>query len=164
MRMWSMEAIIVREIKNTEIPLLADFLYYAIFVPPGVTPLPKETIYKPDIYIYIKDFGKPDDCAVVAEQGGVIVGSAWTRIIPAYGHINDETPELAISVLPKYRGQGIGTLLLNGLFTSLRKRGYRKTSLSVQKANPAVRLYLRVGYKITRENSEDFIMVKDLNT
>jgi ribosomal protein S18 acetylase RimI-like enzyme len=156
------ETIIIREIETTEIPLLADFLYHAIFLPPNVEPLPKETIYKPDIYLYIKDFGKPDDCAIVAEQGGVVVGAAWTRIILAYGHTDNETPELAISVLPEYRGRGIGTLLLNGLFEFLRKRGYRQTSLSVQKANPAARLYQRLGYRTIRENGEDFIMLKAL--
>jgi ribosomal protein S18 acetylase RimI-like enzyme len=53
--------------------------------------------------------------------------------------------------------------LLNELFALLQKRGYRRTSLSVQKANPAVRLYQRMGYEIIRENSEDYIMVKNLN-
>jgi len=44
---------------------------------------------------------------------------AWTRIIPADGHIDDEAPELATSVLPEYRGQGVGTLLMNYLFEAI---------------------------------------------
>jgi ribosomal protein S18 acetylase RimI-like enzyme len=155
--------IIIREIENPEIPLLADFLYLAIFQPPGDEILPKETIYNPNIHIYINDFDKTDDCAVVAEQDDVVVGAAWTRIIPGYGHIDNETPELAISVLPEYKGRGIGTSLLNRLFELLRERGYRRTSLSVQKANPAARLYRRLGYEIIHENSEDFTMLKILN-
>jgi ribosomal protein S18 acetylase RimI-like enzyme len=157
------QAAVIREIESSEIPLLEDFLYHALFWPPGFEPQPKEeTIYKPEIYIYIKDFGKDGDCAVVAEQGGGVVGAAWTRIISAYGHIDDATPELAISVLPEYRGRGIGASLLNGLFALLRKRGYRQTSLSVQKENPAARLYRRAGYKILHENDEEYIMVKVL--
>ncbi|MDR1579437.1 MAG: GNAT family N-acetyltransferase, partial [Synergistaceae bacterium] len=98
----------------------------------------------------------------VALQGDALIGAAWTRIIPAFGHIDNETPELATSLLPEYRRRGIGTLLLNGLFILLRELGYRQTSLSVQKANPAVRFYRRAGYEIIREKCEDFIMLKDL--
>jgi hypothetical protein len=32
----------------------------------------------------------------------------------------------------------------------------------VQKENPAFRLYERTGYKIVKENAEDYIMVKEL--
>jgi len=154
---------VVREISSAEYHLLEDFLYHALFLPPGIDPLPREVIYQPEIFIYIDGFGnKPGDCCMIAEADGKIAGAAWTRIIPAYGHIDDDTPELAIAVLPEYRGQGIGTALLTRLFELLRGRGYKRTSLSVQKANPAARLYGRVGYEILRENEEDWIMVKPL--
>lgn len=47
-----------------------------------------------------------------------------------YGHIDVDTPSLAISLLPEYRGQGIGTKLLSNLllgtdWTVMRKRGWR---------------------------------------
>jgi ribosomal protein S18 acetylase RimI-like enzyme len=53
------------------------------------------------------------------------------------------------------------------LFTELQNRGFKSTSLSVQKNNPAVRFYQRLGYKITEEKldhagHEDFIMLKIL--
>ena len=150
----------IREITKSEVPLLKDFLYHAIFLHPGTAPLPREVIYNPDIYIYIENFGGKDDCGLIAKQNGIIVGAVWTRIIPAFGHVDDETPELAFSVLPKYRGQGIGTMLLTHLFELLRERGYRRTSLSVQKENPALRLYLRMGYEIIHEYDEDYIMVR----
>ena len=152
----------IRQIKPAEYSALEDFLYHALFIPAGTALPPHEIIYEPDIYIYVDDFGGKDDCGVVAEQDGRIVGAAWTRIIPAFGHVDDETPELAISVLPEWRGQGIGTTLLTRLFELLCACGYRRTSLSVQKANPAVRLYQSVGYKIIRENDADYIMVKAL--
>ena len=153
-----------RPIRVAEYPLLEDFIYYAIFLPPGTEPLPREVIFKPEIYIYIENFGEADDCCIVAEKDGNIIGSAWTRIIPAYGHIDDETPELAISVLPGFRNIGVGTGLLERLFELLRKQGYKRTSLSVQKNNPAVRLYMRAGYRIYTDEagSEDYLMVKDL--
>jgi len=158
----------IREIKPGEYPLLETFLYNAIYIPPGEELPPRSIIYDPEIFIYVKDFGSGEsDCGVVAEIGGEIVGAAWTRIIPAYGNIDSETPELAISVLPTHRGQNIGTMLMTRLFEILGERGYRRTSLSVQQNNPAVRFYERLGYKIIEEKldhagHEDFIMVKDL--
>ena len=150
-----------------EYPLLEEFLYHAIYLPPGVEALPREIIFEPPIYIYIKDFGGEDDCCIVAELEGEVIGAAWTRIIPAYGHINSKTPELAISVLPKWREQGIGSKMMRSLFEILRERGYRQTSLSVQKDNPAVRFYERLGYEIVGErvdhaDHEDFLMIKQL--
>jgi ribosomal protein S18 acetylase RimI-like enzyme len=71
------------------------------------------------------------DLGIVAEQNGQVIGAAWTRIIPAYGHVDNETPELAISVFPEFRGYGIGTKLMKKLFDILRYNGYTQTSLSV---------------------------------
>jgi len=162
-----MSDLIIRQIQKEDYPLLEDFLYHAIFLPPGVEPPPREIIYEPEIYVYVKDFGGKDDCGVVAEHEGQIIGAAWTRIIPAYGHVDNETPELAISVLPDFRRKGIGYELMQSLFDLLSERGYKQTSLSVQKDNPAVRFYKRLGYEITSErhdhaNHEDFLMMKYL--
>lgn len=44
----------------------------------------------------------------------------------------------------------------------LRKRGYKKVSLSVQKANYAVKMYEAVGFEVLHENEEEYIMVCDL--
>ena len=157
----------IRQILKEEYPILEDFLYHAIFLPPDAQPVPREIIYEPHIFIYVKDFDGKDDCGVVAVQEGQIIGAAWTRIISAYGHIDNETPELAISILPNYRGKGIGSEIMQSLFDLLRARGYKQTSLSVQKDNPAVRFYKRLGYEITGErvdhaNHEDFLMIKYL--
>jgi ribosomal protein S18 acetylase RimI-like enzyme len=158
----------VRVMRESEYECLPEFLYQAIFIHEGAQQPPRSVINAPQIFIYIKGFGTaPGDLGVVAEQDGRVIGAAWTRIIPAYGHINAETPELAISLLPPFRGYGIGTRLMKKLFTVLRDNGYASTSLSVQKDNPAVRFYLRLGYRITDGKQddarhEDYIMVKDL--
>jgi len=157
----------IREILKTEYPILEKFLYNAIYMPPGEEMPPFEIIFDSEIYVYVKDFGGKDDCGVVAEMNGEIVGAAWTRIIPAYGNIDENTPELAISVLPEHRDRGVGAVLMENLFELLRKRGYERTSLSVQQNNPAVRFYERLGYVITDEKldhagHEDYIMLKYL--
>jgi len=157
----------IRSIEPNDFPILEDFLYHAIFIPPGEEYPERDIIFDPEIFVYIKDFGGADDCGVVADIDGQIVGAAWTRIIPAYGNIDSETPELAISVLSEYRGIGVGEKLMTKLFELLKTRGYKRTSLSVQQNNPVVRFYQRLGYKITDEKidhagHEDFIMIKYL--
>jgi hypothetical protein len=71
-----MPDITIREIKSAEYPLLKDFLYLSIFLPHGTEPLPRNIIFKPEIFVYIKDFGGKDDIGVVAEKGGQIIGAA----------------------------------------------------------------------------------------
>jgi len=160
--------ITIRPIEKKDYPLLEEFLYQAIYIPNGEERPPREIIYNLEIFVYAKDFGKGlSDCGIVAEFDGKIVSIAWTRIIPAYGHLDENTPELAIATLPEYRGQGIGLRLMTSLFKELKKQGYKRTSLSVQQNNPAVRFYQRLGYRITEEKldhagHEDYIMVREL--
>ncbi len=40
----------------------------------------------------------------------------------------------------------------------LKSQGYQKASLAVQKANYAVSMYEKLGFKVIRENSEEYIM------
>lgn len=153
----------IREIMKTEIPLLDDFLYEAIFIPEGVTHPSRDIIKDEALQIYVKDFGKyKDDICFVAEVKGKVVGAVWVRVIDDYGHIDDDTPSLSISVYKGYRNLGIGKALIKNVLEELKKRGYEKTSLSVQKANYASNIYKKVGYYVHEERDEDYIMVYDL--
>lgn len=154
---------VIREIKPSEYPLLEDFLYEAIFIPDGIELPPKSIVQEPELQVYVSRFGEEkDDRALVAEVDGKVIGAVWTRIMPDYGHIDDETPSLAISLYKAYRGLGIGTALLQAMLSLLKESGYVRTSLSVQKANDAVKLYQKVGYKVVEEKDEEYIMVKYL--
>ena len=150
---------IIRELKQSEVKMLDTFLYEAIFVPEGAEAPPKEVIQHPDLQIYVSDFGRQSDVGYVAEAAGDIIGAVWTRIIHDYGHVDDETPSLAISILKEYRNLGIGTQLMKQILTALKAQGYRQVSLSVQKENDAVRLYEKVGFEVARENEKDYIMI-----
>jgi ribosomal protein S18 acetylase RimI-like enzyme len=150
---------IIRELKQSEVKMLDTFLYEAIFVPEGAEAPPKEVIQHPDLQIYVSDFGRQSDVCYVAEAAGDIIGAVWTRIIHDYGHVDDETPSLAISILKEYRNLGIGTQLMKQILTALKAQGYQQVSLSVQKANHAVRLYEKVGFEVARENEKDYIMI-----
>ena len=153
----------IRPLKKDETPLLKDYLYLAIFVPPGIEPPPRAILEKPELRVYTDDFGnRPADHCLVAETDGHVTGAVWARIMDDYGHIDDETPSLAISVDRDHRGMGIGSGLLTEMLDLLRRLGYRRASLAVQKANPAVRLYKRLGFRAAMETSEEYIMVRDL--
>ena len=149
----------IRKLKKDEVRILEIFLYEAIFIPEGVEPPPKDIINQPDLNIYISDFGGKTDLCYVAEVSKKIVGAAWTRIINDYGHIDDETPSLSISLLKEFRNQGIGTTMVKQILKKLKEQGYKQVSLSVQKKNYAFNMYKNVGFEIVRENKEDYIMV-----
>ena len=156
---------IIRELKQQEYPLLEEFLYQAIFQKDPENPIPREEINKPELQVYIADFGKKaDDYCLCAEENGQVVGAVWVRIIPGFGRVDDETPEFAISLLPQARGKGIGTELMRAMLRHLKVRGYRQTSLAVQKANYALRMYQKVGFTIIDENAEEYIMIHKLQS
>lgn len=150
----------IRKIQKREYPLLDHFLYEAIFVPEGVEPPPKTIITSPELQVYVEHFGESkDDWGLVAEVEGKIVGAVWVRIMNDYGHIDEETPSLAISLYKEYRGFGIGTAMMKEILALLKSHGYKQVSLSVQKANYAAKLYLKAGFEIVRESEEEYIMV-----
>lgn len=156
---------IIRQFETEEYPILRQFLYLAIFVPTGQTPPPEEILDTPELRVYLEGFGTgPADCAVAAQVGDQVVGAAWARIMNDYGHLYYDTPSLAISLLPEYRGMGLGKRLLSRLLEVLDKAGQSRVSLAVQKANrPAMELYQRFGFQIVGENEEEFFMLKNLH-
>ncbi len=149
---------IVREIKANEYKLLEDFLYEAIFIPDGVHAPPRTIVKQPELQIYLSDFGKKDDFGFVAEVDHKVVGAVWTRIMNDYGHVDDATPSLAISLYKEYRGFGIGTQLMKNILILLKEKGYQRVSLAVQKMNYAYQMYVKVGFHIIDENEEEYIM------
>lgn len=151
---------IIRELRTSEVKELDTFLYKAIFIPEGVEAPPKDIILQPALQVYVTDFGKrKGDKCFVAEADSKIVGAVWVRIMNDYGHVDDETPSFAISLLKDYRGYGIGTMLMQRMLEALKYDGYKQASLSVQKSNYAVKLYQKVGFEIFDENDEEYIMV-----
>ena len=154
----------IRALQPEETRLLRDFLYEAIYLPEGTPPPPRSVIDLPELQIYIQDFGtRPDDHCLVAESFGRVIGAVWVRQMNDYGHIDEHTPSLAISLYPPFRGKGIGTRLMREMTSLLRAKGYKQVSLSVQKANPAARLYRRLGFETVRETEEEYIMIRPLS-
>ena len=158
-----MKDIIIRPLKDSEKEILKEFLYEAIFVPEGEEPPEKSIINREELMVYLYAFGRGKaDFALVAEMDGKIVGAVLTRIMHDYDHVDDETPSFAISLYKEYRGQGIGTRLMQEMLQVLKSKGYKRASLSVQKANYAVRMYEELGFRTLRESEEEYIMICDL--
>lgn len=154
---------VIRGLRREERGLLKDFLYEAIFIPEGVKPPGREIVEQPELRVYIDDFGTQDgDNCLVADFGGRIVGAVWTRIMEDYGNVDDKTPSFAVSLYKEYRGMGIGTQLMARMLELLKEQGYKRASLSVQKANYAVSLYNKLGFKTVVETGEEYIMVCEL--
>lgn len=154
---------LIRELAQEEVGILDIFLYEAIFIPEGIQAPPKDIIKQPYLQVYVKDFGKNiGDTCLVAQVDNEIVGAVWSRIMNDYGHVDDETPSLAISVFKQYRNCGIGTELMKRMLLLLKAHGYKQVSLSVQKMNYAVGMYKKVGFRIIDEHDEEYIMLCSL--
>ena len=97
--------------------------------------------------------------AVIDEK---IVGAVWCRIINDFGHIDNDTPSLAISLKEQYRKKGIGTKLLAEILTDLLKSDFRAVSLSVQNDNYAIKMYEDAGFENVKDNGDELIMKKRL--
>jgi ribosomal protein S18 acetylase RimI-like enzyme len=154
----------IRPLTTEDEPFLWEMLYQSIHVPEGEEPPPRELLHEPELSRYVRDWGlRPGDAGYVAVEADTArpVGAVWLRLLTGenrgYGWVDDETPELAIAVLPDCRGRGIGTRLLTHLLAS--EHGSSSISLSVSADNPARRLYERHGF-VTVEQGDDHLTMK----
>jgi ribosomal protein S18 acetylase RimI-like enzyme len=90
---------------------------------------------------------------VVVEKGTVAAGRFCLLRGPQDFRIVD------ISLLPEFRGQGIGTALLEAVIREA-ARQHASVSLHVEKYNRAQRLYRRLGFVEAGENGPYWLMVR----
>jgi len=155
---------IIRPLKTEELPILEDMLYEAVYQADETNPISREVIKLPEVSVYIDNFGQDkNDYCLVATIEDKIIGAVWTRIlagkIKGFGNIDAQTPEFAISLFKEYRKQGIGTKLMQEMIALLKAKGYKQTSLSVQKKNYAFKLYQKLGFEIIEEKEDDYLML-----
>ena len=109
----------------------------------------KSVRQQPALARYASGWGRVGDLGCIAEQDTVPIGMAWLRLWQGedkgFGYIDNRIPELAIAVLPDYRGQGIGSRLLRQILAMAQNR-FPAASLSVLADNPVVRLYELSGF------------------
>jgi ribosomal protein S18 acetylase RimI-like enzyme len=157
---------LIRELKKDEYHLLKEFTYQAIFLRDENIIVPRTILDKAELKVFYTDFGKPDDECLVVEVDNKVVGAVWTRIlsgeVKGFGNIDEHTPEFGISLFKEYRNKGLGKKLMESMLELLKKKGYKRTSLAVQKDNYAVNMYKNVGFSIMKELEEEYLMVYDL--
>jgi ribosomal protein S18 acetylase RimI-like enzyme len=147
----SATAIEFRELTNPDVPFLRKMLYTALFWRPGRLRPPAFLILRhPQAALYHRNWGRPGDFGLVAEVDGQRVGAAWWRFFTetehGHGYVDEQTPELAIALLPPFRRRGIGRRLLEAMHEHGREAGIEQVSLSVEDDNPAKALYRSLGY------------------
>ena len=151
-------ATVIRRGGAQDLRFLRDMLHHAYYW--------RERVPGSLVSRYVRGWGRPGDTAVVALDGGFPVGAAWYRVFsadePGYGFVDEQTPELAIAVVPSQRGKGVGEQLLLALLERAREAGHTSLSLSVEPGNPARKLYERHGFRVVDEGPEAWTMVASL--
>ncbi len=161
-----MQQIEVRPLTQETAFYLWEMLYYAIHVPEGAEPPPRNIVHSPDLAHYAANWGQPGDLGyLAADVQGQPLGAAWLRLLTGadrgFGYVDDATPEVSVAVVPGCRSLGIGTRLLTVLLDAAAAR-YDAVSLSVQADNPALRLYQRLGFVVVEDGGTWFTMCKRL--
>ncbi|WP_165253080.1 GNAT family N-acetyltransferase [Adlercreutzia sp. ZJ304] len=148
----------IRLMTPGEYPLLSEYLYNAIFIPAGYEgEVPRSILQEdPKLVAAVEGFGEEEgDVAFVAVLDGRVVGACWTRTTDVYGRADESTPVFSISVDDDLRGLGIGTRLMRATMNKLEGLGDKRCSLGVQKQNPALHLYERLGFHIAGDGADE---------
>lgn len=154
--MVSAQEMVVRRANAGDIEFLWEMLAAAVFAPGFDVDAVRN---EPALSHYLDGFDLDADdataVALIAEYAGAEgperLGAAWYQRFdaddPAYGFIDDETPELTMACIPSARGIGVGGRLLDELLAVAAAAGLPGVSLSVAISNhAAVHLYRRRGF------------------
>jgi ribosomal protein S18 acetylase RimI-like enzyme len=96
--------------------------------------------------------GKPDVAVLVVEVGGEAIGYAYAGVEgPDYMSLRGPAGIIYdIVVDPRFRGRGLGRVLLEATLAFLRSRGAPRAVLSTAQQNEAAqRLFARAGFRRT---------------
>lgn len=158
---------ITRAARPSDRDHLVDMLVVAANWSPDRPSLSRDQVLAtPELAHYVAGWPGPDELGVVATEGGRQVGAAWLRFLrsddPGFGWVADDVPELSIGVVADRRGNGVGTRLVTELARRATAAGVRAISLSVEVANPARRLYERLGFEDVACDDHATTMVLEL--
>ena len=145
--------VFIRPTQSDDESFLWDMAWEAMAGEPAMLALGRDTVLAiPEVRLYLDGWGRAGDTGLVAvAEDGRRLGAAWYRLYPAEnpssGFVAADIPELSIGVVPEARGRGIGSALLDALLALAQQQGHRAVSLSVDRENPAIRLYERKGFR-----------------
>ena len=87
---------------------------------------------------------------IVATKNKKLIGLLWLGIKLDTVNYIDICYVYDIEVLEKYRGQGIGTMLMKKAEEICKRNKINRMALSVSTSNPVTKWYLQLGFKIKR--------------
>jgi GNAT superfamily N-acetyltransferase len=161
----------IRPATPADEPFLWEMLFYAANMAEDGATSGADAKTHPYLAKYVRGWGRAGDLGMIAvADGGRPIGAAWVRLLAGaeknYAAIDDDVPELAIAVLPEQISQGIGGRLLARLLQDARPI-HPAVALSVREANPARRLYERLGFVLVetttnRVGGRSYVMLKKL--
>ncbi|MBZ9537502.1 GNAT family N-acetyltransferase [Modicisalibacter tunisiensis] len=79
-------------------------------------------------------------------------------------HADDHLHVRELQVSAPFRGRGVGTWLIRHAEALAQEHGRKPLRLNVLKHNPALRLYRRLGFRVTAETRTGLVMEKRLDT
>jgi ribosomal protein S18 acetylase RimI-like enzyme len=144
--------VVIRDLRDGEEYFLREMLFAALsWNPKRELPAREWVLDHPQAAIYHRDWGRPGDTALVAEEEGELLGLVWWRLFTeaehGHGFVDEETPELGLGVREGDRGRGVGRALMLAAEERARADGLSRLSLSVEPENHrAKRLYESLGY------------------
>lgn len=156
----------LRPAAPTDLPLLRALLVEAAFWrPAGARPSLAQALADPQLARYVEGFGRTGDFGVVAVEKTRPVGAVWSRYFtaeaPGYGFVDETVPELTVAVDSGHRRQGLGAALLQEILRQARARGIARISLSVERDNPSLVLYERLGFRRSASVGNGWTMVAE---
>lgn len=157
----------IRPLGPDDQALLWDVLHIALWDPPPALLRPKAVLQSPHIRIYAEDWGRAGDIGMVLELAneGEPIGACWMRLLAdqqGLAFIDVATPQLGIGLFPCFQGKAYGRGLLLAALDAARVAGFRQVSLTVHRANPALRMYERCGFQKYALRKSYHVMVATL--
>jgi GNAT superfamily N-acetyltransferase len=151
----------IRRGNRQDVRFLKDMLRHAFYWRSG------GAVEDASLWRYVAGWGRRGDAAVIALEGGFPVGAAWYRLFaqnePGFGFVDEQTPEVAIAVVPSRRGHGVGSELMEALIELAREQGYNGLSLSVADQSPAMHVFEKEGFQKVEQTDHSWTMRLNLD-
>jgi GNAT superfamily N-acetyltransferase len=152
---------VIRRGNRQDVRFLRDMLRHAFYWRSS------GTVEDSSLWRYVAGWGRRGDAAVIALEGGFPIGAAWFRLFPAdepgFGFVDEQTPEVAVAVVPSRRGRGTGSELLGELVDIAREQGYPALSLSVAADSPAMHVFEKQGFQRLEQQDGAWTMRLELS-
>ena len=110
-----------------------------------------------NLEIYSKLYGLTSkDLGLYALINNVVAGAIWSRELDN----KQNTPALSVAILPEFKGQGIGSFMMEQ-FLQEAATVYEEMSIDISHKPKSMKFYKKFGFT-KKEDSSEFILIKKL--